>query len=83
MLVRPEHQVAYEDLAELLRKHADSVTKEELLAIAANMLGKIVALQDQRITSRERALEIVGRNIELGNAEMIELVNQADPKAPT
>lgn len=83
MLVRPEHQVAYEDLAELLRKHADSMTQEELLAVAANMLGKIIALQDQRITSRERALEIVGRNIELGNAEMLELVNKADPKIVT
>lgn len=47
MKAKPEHEVAYQDLAKLIRKHADKVTSLELLAIGANMIGKLVALQDQ------------------------------------
>lgn len=78
MLVRPEHQVAYEDLVGLLRKHADKMSKEEFLAVAANIVGKIIALQNKATTSKDRALEIVGHNIELGNAEAIAMANKGE-----
>lgn len=68
---KKEHQVAYADLLALIQKHADEVTAEELLAIAANMLGKMIAYQNQRTMTRERALETVLRNIEAGNHQVI------------
>lgn len=74
MLAKPEHQVAYDDLIGLLRKHADKMSKEDILAVAANMLGKIIALQDQRITPPERAMKIVSRNMTIGNRDAIEMV---------
>ena len=67
----PAHQVAYDDLADLLRKHAGEVSAIELLAIAANMLGKMVALQDQRIITPAMAMETVARNIEIGNQQAL------------
>ncbi len=69
---KPEHQVAYQDLCALMNKHAASLSPLELLAIGANMLGKLVALQDQRATTPENAMAVVAHNIERGNQEAVE-----------
>lgn len=71
-IAKPEHKVLYADLNALVGKHAAKIDAVEILAIAANMVGKLIALQDQRTMTKERAFEIVGRNIEVGNAEAIE-----------
>jgi hypothetical protein len=71
LVARPEHEVAYQDIVSLCGKHKDSVSAEELLAIAANMLGKFLAYQDQRTMTKDRAMEIVIRNIEIGNQQVI------------
>ncbi|MCK1430870.1 hypothetical protein [Bradyrhizobium sp. 87] len=68
---KPEHEVLYQDLAKMLGRHGDKVTAEEMLAIGANMLGKLLAYQDQRTMTRERGLEIIIQNIELGNQQAI------------
>lgn len=67
----PKHEVAYQELAAVLKKQADlGVSAEELLAIAANMLGKLIAMQDQRTMTSERALKIVIENMTHGNEEL-------------
>lgn len=68
---KPEHEVAYQDLCALVRRHADAMTALELLAVAANMVGKLVALQDQRRTSPALAMEVVAKNIEIGNRQAV------------
>lgn len=70
--MKPEHAVAYGDLCALLNKHADKVTALELLAIGANMLGKLLALQDQRTLTPAQGLQVVAENIECGNREMLQ-----------
>ncbi len=65
------HEVAYQDLVALVNKHADAMTPIEILAVAANMVGKIVAMQDQRIVSPALAMETVARNIEHGNQQVL------------
>ena len=76
-IAKPEHEVAYQDLAALVNKHAASMTALEILAIAANMVGKIIAMQDQRVTSPEKALEVVKVNIEYGNQQVIEALEKS------
>jgi hypothetical protein len=71
-LAKPEHEVAYQDLCALVNKHADKLTAFELLAIAANMLGKLVAYQDQRVVSPAVAMETVAVNIEMGNRQVLD-----------
>lgn len=68
----PDHEVLYQDLAKLITKHAEKINEKEMLAIAANMLGKLIAMQDQRTMSREVAMEIVVLNIEKGNEQVIQ-----------
>lgn len=74
-LASPAHEVAYADLVKLVSRHAAKLSSEELLAVAANMLGKLVALQDQRTMTIDRAMEIVSRNIQYGNSQVIEKIN--------
>lgn len=75
MSTRPEHEVAYQDLCTLVSRHADKLSSAELLAIAANMLGKLIAMQDQRTMTSERAMAIVTRNIELGNRQVLQTLH--------
>lgn len=71
-LAKPEHEVAYQDLCQLVNRHASKLPSLELLAVAANMLGKLIALQDQRTISPSRAMEIVAQNIEHGNKQVLD-----------
>ena len=74
----PQHEVAYQDLCTLMRKHAGKVSSLELLAIAANMVGKIVAMQDQRTVTPEAAMKVVADNLERGNKEALAQLAAAD-----
>lgn len=76
-----DHEAFYQELVAVLRKRTDKLTSEEMLAIAANMLGKIIAMQDQRTMTRERALQIVAANIELGNEQVINRLGKSEGSA--
>lgn len=80
VLAKPEHEIVYQDLVKLLRRHAHKVSAQEVLAIGANMLGKIIALQDQRVMSREDALRIVADNIEFGNSQVLDALRKGKPE---
>lgn len=64
------HRAFRDKLIEALREF-DDVPADQMLAIASHMVGQLVALQDQRKVTPGTAMEIVARNIELGNAEAI------------
>lgn len=81
MITRPEHEVAYQDVCALCSKHADKLNPLELLAVASNMLGKLLAMQDQRSTSVDRAKEVMIRNIELGNQQAVDQLMQSRGRA--
>lgn len=60
-----------------MNQHAAQLSALELLAVASNMLGKLLALQDQRSVSKDLAKEVMVRNIELGNQQAVELLTQS------
>jgi hypothetical protein len=68
---RPEHEIAYQDMVALLRRHV-AIPPIEMLAIAANMVGKLVAMQDQRAVTPAQAMKVVADNLEAGNRQVIE-----------
>ena len=80
-LAKEEHEVAYQDLCALVEKHAGKISALELLAVAANMLGKLIALQDQRTLTSEMAMEIVAINIEKGNQQALDQVTKSEGRA--
>jgi hypothetical protein len=63
------HEQFYQDIVRLFDKHMRHLKADEMLAVAANMVGKLIALQDQRTMTREEAIILVMRNIEEGNAQ--------------
>ncbi len=74
---KPEHEVAYQDLCALVSKHSATLSSLELLAVAANMLGKLIAMQDQRTTTREIAMETVLQNLEYGNQDVVRQLSRS------
>ncbi len=81
VIANSAHEVVYAELAALMNKHAEQLSAIDILAIAANMVGKLIALQDQRSVTPEMAMEIVGRNIELGNAQVVGMLAQTQGSA--
>lgn len=76
-----KHELAYQEICQLIGRHGDDVTAIEMLAIAANVVGKLAALQDQRRYTPERVMDIIARNIEYGNemavAEILDAKGEA------
>ncbi len=66
------HRLFRDDLVAVLKKYSDELSAQEMLALAAHLVGQIVALQDQRQMTPEEAMQIVARNIEQGNREAID-----------
>ena len=72
MRTKADHEEAYQDLCQLLNKYAGKMTPAEMMAVAANLLGKLMALQDQRTMTTAQALEIIKNNLELGNKQVVD-----------
>ena len=72
-IIKPaaKHQAFRDDLIALLKKYAGDLDAKEMLALAAHLVGQIIAMQDQRKVSPELAMKITVRNIEVGNAEAL------------
>ena len=71
MDAHPRHQALHADLVALIRKHAgENCTTEEVLAVASQVVGQCLAMQDQR-RSTDVYMEMVIANIESGNAQVI------------
>jgi hypothetical protein len=78
VIPKPEHEVVYKELSALVSKHAHEVDALVVLAIAANMVGKLIAMQDQRKHTTDKIMHMVGQNIEMGNQQVLaELMGEA------
>ena len=78
---RPRARVAYQDIVALVRKHGEHLSAVEMLAIAANMLGKLCAMQDQRSLTPAMVMEIVAQNVEEGNRQAVANIQQSKGSA--
>lgn len=55
------------DVDALLRKHGASCSALELLALCSQIVGMLVAFQDQRTCTPEAVMRLVNGNIGIGN----------------
>lgn len=67
----PVHRAMRDDLLAVIRKHGAKLEAVEILALAAHLVGQLIALQDQRTMTRDMVMQIVGANIEQGNQEAV------------
>ena len=71
------HKDFKSDMDALLAKHGDKLTDAEILGVMSQMVGMIIALQDQRKMTPAQAMEIVAANIQVGNAIVINNLRDA------
>lgn len=65
-----QHDALRIDLLQLVGKYADQMDREEMLAVAAHIVGQIVAVQDPTSMTHADAFELIAKNIEMGNKSM-------------
>lgn len=63
------HRAFRDDMIAVLKKHAGDLDATDMLALAAHLVGQLVAMQDQRKYTPPIIMEMVGENIEQGNRE--------------
>lgn len=68
----PAAVAAREAVLDAIKPFQDALSGQEMLAIMAYTLGQLLAFQDQRTMTPDMGLEIIGKNIEKGNADAIE-----------
>lgn len=72
---RPEHDAFMKAMKETM---PPEMPAQEILAITAQFLGQLIALQDQRNMTPDMAMQIVSENIEIGNqAALLSLMDTA------
>jgi hypothetical protein len=76
-----EHAKLKAGLEELMRVHP-TMTKQETLAVASQIVGMLVALQDQRELTVPQAMMVVQQNLEIGNRIVIESMMKDAPGIP-
>ena len=70
------HKEFKQDLAKFLETYDDKLSAEEMLAVTSQVVGMMVAMQDQTRFTPVQVMEMVSKNIETGNAAAIsELLN--------
>lgn len=60
------------EFKDVLQRNAQNLSAQDMLAIAAQLVGNIIARQDQTKMTPAMAMELVCANIEIGNAVAIE-----------
>lgn len=64
-------------LVAAIRPFADKLGAQGMLAVASALVGQLVAMQDQRTMTPSMAMEIVTRNIELANKEVLDALRNS------
>jgi hypothetical protein len=75
--ISPVHVNLYHELLDVLRKYLANASAEEVLAVTANLTGKVMAMQNSQKFTSEQIMEIVVRNIRIGNQEMVDALLSA------
>lgn len=66
------HEKFRQELCDLLKKHSVSLSAMEMLAITANLVGKLMAMQVQRSSTLEEVITVVMVNIKSGNKQVVD-----------
>ena len=65
------HLAFMNDLKGAIARHTN-LNAQEMLAVTAQLVGNLIALQDQRTMTPEMPMAVVSENIEVGNRVAVE-----------
>lgn len=77
----PLHQEFNDAMKDVLERYKDRLNGMEMLAVASHLVGVLIALQDQNKVTTSMAMELVIKNIETGNAEALNLLDETKGNA--
>ena len=60
-----------------LKPYGDDLTPEEILALLSNMTGQTLALLDQEKYTPDMGINIIMKNIEAGNKEVVDALMES------
>jgi hypothetical protein len=66
------HVAFREELIGVMKKYGDDLSAIELLAITSVLLGQMIAVQDQTKYTSKQIMDLVAKNLELGNQEAVD-----------
>jgi hypothetical protein len=66
------HVAFREELIAVMKKYGDDLSAIELLAVTSVLLGQMIAVQDQTKYTSKQIMDLVAKNIELGNQEAVD-----------
>lgn len=66
-----QHLAFRKALEAAIAQHGRELQAFELLAITSNLVGQLVALQDQRVMTPAMAMDLVAKNIASGNSQVM------------
>lgn len=72
---RDKHFMLRQELVSVLCRHQETLCAAELLAVSSQLVGNLIALQDETSMSPDLAMEIVLQNIEEGNRAAVADLN--------
>jgi hypothetical protein len=75
------HEALFAEILAIYAKYGADIPAIEILAIMCNIVGKLVALQDQRRYTPDQIMRLVAKNIEHGNAEALGGLSQTKGSA--
>lgn len=74
---KPVHEEFNRAIKAVLEQFKDKLSNMEMLAVSAHLVGVLIAVQDQRIITSAVALDSVSKNIEAGNKEAMEEIQNS------
>jgi len=77
-----QHEAFRQDLLALLSRHGEELQPIELLAVAASLVGQILAFQDPTCVTEDEAMVVITFNIQAGNRSVIEAETLAKASRP-
>lgn len=80
MKAEDHHNSLLDAMKAVLQDHSD-MDAEEMLAVLSQLLGQLVAMQDQEKMTVERAQRIIEHNLVQGNQAAIEYLMQSEGQA--
>lgn len=63
------HRQFHNELKKVVIKYNGRIDVKEMLALTSHMVGVLVAMQDPRKMTAEKAMMMIGENIQIGNID--------------
>lgn len=72
-VIHPKYERLHQAMLTVFRIYASDFTAQELLAVASQIVGQLMALQDSsKPDCQARAIAVVMENVEIGNQHAVE-----------